>query len=279
MTSDSFEIHPQAVSDTVGNVRSLLSRAGDVISELSSAVLDGAAFAGVGSDVAAANANLQSSQVSSLHQLRQLLERVNQAIHASNQGYQQTDQAVATGYGDDPVQTAQAAQTAAPGTQAADMTTDQQLRDQLGIDEGNRTHVYTDTAGHPTVGIGFNLDRGDARARLAAVGADYAAVRAGTQDLTQDQVNQLFSHDVGTAVTTARNYYAGFDQLDPVRQRVLTNMAFNMGPATLGQFHQLHTALTNGDWNAAATSMQNSHWATQVGDRATRLIDHMRTGR
>ncbi|HEY3501794.1 MAG TPA: glycoside hydrolase family protein [Actinocatenispora sp.] len=277
MTTDSFQIVPQAVSETVGAIRSLVSQAGDVIGELESAVLDGTAFAGVGTDVAAANTTLQSNQVSSLRQLSQLLDQVNQHVDASNQGYQQADQAVATGYGDDTGAT-QLAQAAPAANQGTDMTTDQQLRDQLGVDEGNRTHVYTDTAGHPTVGIGFNLDRADARTQLSGVGADYDAVRAGTQDLSQDQINQLFSHDVGTAVGTARGYYAGFDQLDATRQRVLTNMAFNMGPATLGQFHQLHTALTNGDWNAAATAMQNSHWANQVGDRATRLIDHMRTG-
>ncbi|BCJ34172.1 hypothetical protein Athai_16750 [Actinocatenispora thailandica] len=274
MSTDSFQIQPQAVTENVGTVGSLLAEAGDVISELAATVLDGASFAGIGSDVAAANASLQGSQVDSLRLLHQGLQQVNQAVDASNQAYQQADRAVAAGYGD-----GAAAAPAGAGSQGVDMTTDRQLRDQLAQDEDSRPHVYTDTEGHPTVGIGFNLDRGDARSRLAAVGADYDAVRAGTRDLTQDQINQLFRHDVGTAVTTARDYYAGFDQLDPARQRVLANMAFNMGPATLGQFHQLHTALTNGDWNAAANAMQDSRWADQVGDRATRLIDHMRSGR
>jgi GH24 family phage-related lysozyme (muramidase) len=277
MSTDSFQIQPQAVSENVGTVGSLLARAGEVIGELASTVLDGASFAGIGSDVAAANASLQSSQVDSLQQLHQGLQQVNQAVDASNQAYQQADRSVAAGYGDGAAGDTAAAPSGT-AAQAVDMTTDQQLRDQLTADEDNRTHVYLDSERHPTVGIGFNLDRNDARSQLAAVGANYDAVRAGTQDLTPAQVNQLFSHDVGTAVTTARDYYAGFDQLDPARQRVLTNMAFNMGPATLGQFHQLHTALTNGDWNAAANAMQDSRWATQVGDRATRLIEHMRSG-
>ncbi len=277
MTAGFYQIQPQAVTATTDSVGSMLSQAGSLISELESTVLDGSAFAALGGGVASANQALQGSQVGSLQQLHRLLERINQLVNASNSGYQQADQAVATGYGAPEGSTA-TADTPATTPQGTDLTTDQTLRDQLGQDEGNRTHVYTDTAGHPTVGIGFNLDRSDARTRLAAVGADYDAVRGGRQDLTTDQINQLFSHDVSGAVDTARGYYAGFDQLDVARQRVLTNMAFNMGGNTLGQFHTLHTALTNGDYNAAANAMQNSAWARQVGDRATRLIDHMRTG-
>ncbi len=275
MTAGFYQIQPQAVAATTNSVSSMLSQAGSLISELESTVLDGSAFAALGGGVASANKALQGSQVGSLQQLHQLLQRINQLVDASNSGYQQADRAVATGYGAPEGDTA----TADPATpQGADLTTDQTLRDQLGQDEGNRTHVYTDTAGHPTVGIGFNLDRGDARTQLAGVGADYDAVRAGRQDLTTDQINQLFSHDVSGAVDTARGYYTGFDQLDVTRQRVLTNMAFNMGGDTLGQFHTLHAALTNGNYNAAADAMQHSAWARQVGDRATRLIDHMRTG-
>lgn len=276
MTTGSFTIHPQAVSETTGSVSSLLQRGGELIGELESAVLDGSAFATLGGDVAAANSAMQSKQVGALQRLRSLLDEINRLVGTSNSGYQQADESVATAYGADTNATTTAA--AATGTGGTDLAHDQALRDQLAQDEGSYTHVYVDTMHHPTVGIGFNLDRNDARERLTAVGADYDAVRAGTQDLTPDQVNQLFSHDVSGAVDTARNYFNGFDQLDVARQRVLTNMAFTMGGPTLGQFHGLHTALVNGDYNSAASHMLNSAWAGQVGARATRLADHMRTG-
>jgi GH24 family phage-related lysozyme (muramidase) len=272
-----FQIQPQAVSDTTGTIDSILSRTGQVISDLGETVLDGGTFAGIGDEVAAANATLHSDLVDSLGQVRDLLASVNGDIDQSNQGYQLADSSTATSFGGDT--TTAAAATAATGTtQAADMTTDQDLRDQLAQEEGNRQHVYVDTAGHPSVGIGFNLDRSDARSQLSSVGADYDAVRAGTQDLTQGQIDQLFQHDVSTAVSTAQNYYSGFDQLDPARQRVLTDMAFNLGPTRLAGFQNLHTALVNGDFDAAANEMQNSTWATQVGNRATNLANQMRTG-
>ena len=45
--------------------------------------------------------------------------------------------------------------------------------------EGKRDCVYKDTMGHPTVGIGYNLDNPGAPAAIAAVGADYDSIRSG----------------------------------------------------------------------------------------------------
>jgi hypothetical protein len=42
---------------------------------------------------------------------------------------------------------------------------------------GYRTCVYTDTMGHPTIGIGFNLDRGDAPALIASVRGSFLLAR------------------------------------------------------------------------------------------------------
>ena len=66
--------------------------------------------------------------------------------------------------------------------------------------EGRRAKVYLDTAGHPTVGIGFNLDRADAGAKLSALGLDPGAVREGAVTLTDDQVDELFEPDLATAI-------------------------------------------------------------------------------
>jgi GH24 family phage-related lysozyme (muramidase) len=156
----------------------------------------------------------------------------------------------------------------------ADLVQNQQLEEH----ECVRTSVYTDTKNHPSIGVGFYLDRSDARSALEAVGADYDKIRANQDQLNQSQVNQLLDADIQTATTTARNFYSGYDQLDPTRQRVQTDMAFNMGGNTLGQFKNFQDALQQGDYDSAAQHMLDSQWAKQVGNRATSLAEQMRTG-
>jgi len=132
---------------------------------------------------------------------------------------------------------------------------------------------------HPTIGVGFNLDRSDARNALQAVGANYDRIRANKEQLTHKQIDQLLDADIKTATNTARKFYSGYDQLNPVRQRILTDMAFNMGGVKLGQFRNFHDALEQGNYESAAKQMLASKWAKQVGNRATSLAEQMRTGK
>lgn len=139
-------------------------------------------------------------------------------------------------------------------------------------------HVYLDSLGIPTVGIGFNLDRPDAAATLAAVGANYADVRAGRADLTQEQITKLFEITVAEATTHVRQLVPGFDRLSNVRKAVLIDMMFNLGPTRLAQFRNMLAALTESDFAAAAREMQNSSWYSQTGNRARQDVDLMQRG-
>jgi GH24 family phage-related lysozyme (muramidase) len=141
--------------------------------------------------------------------------------------------------------------------------------------EGRRKRVYLDTEGHPTVGIGFNLDRTDARVRLAALGIDYDGVRGGSVDLTDDQVDALFSGDVDSAVASARLVVESFDGLASNAQMVLVDMVFNLGRGGLANFRHMIAALNTGDYELAAREMKNSHWFTQVPVRAKENIAMM----
>lgn len=279
MAEAAYEVRPDNVRQVTSNVTDLVSQTQGVVGELASTVLDGTKFATIGTPVASANNAMQGKQVDLLQQLTSLLSEVNQLVTQSADQYQGADQAVAQGFGSDAqVQLAQATDQQAQPAQQQDLAQDQEFRDRLAVHEDRRAQVYTDTEGHPTVGVGFNLDRADAREALTAVGANYDDVRAGRATLTDAQINGLLDRTAGEAVTTARNYFNGFDQLDVTRQRVIADMAFNLGPDRLGNFQNLHEALTNGDYNAAANEMADSRWADQVGRRADRLVEEMRTG-
>src|SRR5579863_5007695 len=94
---------------------------------------------------------------------------------------------------------------------------------------GPATTAYLDSKGHPTIGIGFNLDRFGAAQAIAALGLDYNQVRAGQQSLTTDQIDQLFKQDVNTAVENARQKLPNFDALPDPAQMVVIDMVFNLG--------------------------------------------------
>ncbi|MGH2368514.1 MAG: glycoside hydrolase family protein [Chloroflexota bacterium] len=130
------------------------------------------------------------------------------------------------------------------------------LREQLRRDEGFRLKPYRDTVGKLTIGVGRNLD---------------------DKGLTADEVWMLLEHDIDD-VQQALGRFEWFLRLDAARQGVCLNMAFNLGVAGFLEFRRMQAALEAQDWEQAAAEMLDSRWASQVGARATRLAQQMRTG-
>lgn len=124
-------------------------------------------------------------------------------------------------------------------------------------DEGIRSKAYVDTRGKVTVGVGRNL---------TDVG------------ISTSEAMQLLDNDVATILARLPAKLPWFGRLDPMRQRVLVNMAFNLGLDGLLSFKQMLSALKSGDYDGAADEMLDSDWAEQVKDRAIRLAQQMRTG-
>lgn len=131
------------------------------------------------------------------------------------------------------------------------------LRAQLILDEALRLKPYTDTKGQVTIGVGHNLS---------------------ARGISRELALQWLDEDIAETVYDVRRAWPWFDRLDPVRQGVLLNLAFNMGLTVLGKFHRFLDALQAGNYKAAAVEMMDSDWATQVGARATRLATEMLTG-
>lgn len=131
------------------------------------------------------------------------------------------------------------------------------LRDQVKQDEGLRLKPYVDTVGKLTIGYGRNLT---------------------DQGITGAEASAMLDHDLETTVAELTLAFPFVLGLDPARQIVLGNMAYNLGVPRLKGFTQMWAAVQAGDFTAAALEMIESTWAKQVGSRATRLSEAMRTG-
>ena len=73
------------------------------------------------------------------------------------------------------------------------------IQDFVAWAEGKKACVYKDSKGIPTVGIGFNMQRSDARSIFSKYGIDYDAVLSGKKCLTESQISSLFNNDLSWA--------------------------------------------------------------------------------
>ena len=153
----------------------------------------------------------------------------------------------------------------------------QALIDQLILHEGMVLEVYQDHLGIDTVGVGRNLiDRGITDGELAFMNMLRAEIYE--QGLTETQARFLLSNDIDIVEEELRNAHECIERLDDVRIRVVLDMAFNMGVPRLCKFKNMWAGIHDGDYIRASAEMLDSRWATQVGQRAVRLSEAMRTG-
>ncbi|HEX7796067.1 MAG TPA: glycoside hydrolase family protein [Vicinamibacterales bacterium] len=135
------------------------------------------------------------------------------------------------------------------------MTDRQKLVQHLVLDEGLRLKLYPDTLGVPTIGVGRNVrDKG----------------------LSSDEAFLLLDHDIDESVHDLTSF-AWFPNLSAVRQRVIVNMRFNLGPIRFREFKTMIHCLAIGDIDGAANEITNSLAAKQNMNRYNRLARMMRT--
>ena len=128
---------------------------------------------------------------------------------------------------------------------------------QLKVHEGVRSKVYLDTEGIETIGVGRNLrDRG----------------------LSDDEIELMLANDIRDFQEEVESAFPWWSDMDDVRQRVVVDMAFNMGLGSLSKFVNTLAHIENGRYEEASVEMLDSKWARQVGDRAHVLSGMMKTG-
>jgi lysozyme len=140
----------------------------------------------------------------------------------------------------------------------AELSTDESLR--LVCYDDATGHAVTkgsSVIGHPTIGIGRALD---------------------VNGISREEAIYLCGNDVDKVEAGIASALPWVSYLDPTRQRVLCNMAFNVGVAGLLQFHDTLRLLQEGRFELASRAMADSKWAKQVGQRGVRLVAGMRGG-
>lgn len=137
------------------------------------------------------------------------------------------------------------------------------ITEQLCRDEGCKLIAYLDTRDNWTIGIGHLLGKEDSWRGLT---------------ITMEKAYEYLIADIRVALDGLYDKLPWVKQLDPARQGVLLNLAFNVGVAKLLKFEKTLDHIHKGEFDEAATEILKSVWSRQVGARATRLATQLRSG-
>ena len=128
------------------------------------------------------------------------------------------------------------------------------------VNEGCRLEAYRDSLGNWTIGVGH-------------LGAHEGEV------WTQEQADAQLQTDLDSTadgLTTAAPWWVN---LDVVRAGVFLDMAFNLGVHKFSTWKHTLGYAYNGDYAECGDEIEGSQpWASQVGNRAVRNANQMRTG-
>lgn len=136
------------------------------------------------------------------------------------------------------------------------------MQEQLLGDEGFRSAAYQDSMGFWTIGVGRLID----------------ARKGG--GISPEEALFLLGNDIAAKERELDARIPWWRQETEVRQRVMLDLAFNLGVAGLLNFRITLQSWKEGRYEEAADELESSQpWASQVGRRANRLAEMLRTGK
>ena len=130
------------------------------------------------------------------------------------------------------------------------------ITEQLIRDERLVLYPYRDSRGFMTIGVGHNLDARGISERAAIM---------------------ILDDDIQDTKTALLGKFPWMRDLSPARLGAFINLAFNMGVAGLSEFRKTLRLAESGEWVAASEQLLESLYATQVGDRARRVAQQLKT--
>ncbi len=152
----------------------------------------------------------------------------------------------------------------------------EEAKEFINPNEGRRTKVYRDTAGKRTIGVGFNLDQPGAARYLRDLGINFTAVKTGQRHLTEDEIESLFEAKVQDAMKAGPRVLKTFDEQPKEVQLAVTDLIYNLGPTGFANL-DARDYLEKFDYPRAANSLTNTAWRSQVGARAEKVINLIRS--
>jgi len=136
----------------------------------------------------------------------------------------------------------------------------EKLKQLLIKDEGEVNHVYRDSEGWLTIGVGHLVDerKGGKISHAAAM--------------------FILDEDIAEKLGQCERAFDWFDELSENRKIVIVSMVFNMGLSNFKEFKRTIVYIENKEYDEASIEMLDSTWSNQVGSRAAELSNLMRVG-
>jgi|TARA_R100000322_G_scaffold40893_1_gene25468 lysozyme len=125
--------------------------------------------------------------------------------------------------------------------------------------EGVKSKVYLCSAGYETIGVGRNISE-------SGLG------------LSDDEIDYLLENDIKRVQEELQDTYFWFGGLNDARQDAMVDICFNLGLTKLRGFTNALTAMSREQFDVAADEFMDSKWAKQVGMRAIRVTEMIRSG-
>lgn len=132
---------------------------------------------------------------------------------------------------------------------------------ELERDEGRVLNAYQDHLGYWTIGIGRLIDK-----------------RKGG-GISDEEADYLKKNDILKVQKQLDDKLSWWRKLDPVRQRAIQNMCFQLGIGGLLGFKNSLAYIESGNWVKAGSNLRQSLWYKQTKNRAERVIRMFETGK
>lgn len=148
--------------------------------------------------------------------------------------------------------------------------------EQIKIDEGDyKAEVYLCTAGKLTWLYGRNIEDRPITKQEWEILRE-TIISGGTQ---KDWANTLFFHELSRIKDelSLKGFDFNGDTVPATVKNIIFNMAYNMGVSRFnpGKWPKFFKAISECNWNQAATEGKDSLWFNQVGRRSERLMNSL----